>query len=156
MLLHNSIHIPSVYIVMLLLIHIYIFALKLLDTLLIGCQDKDESIRLCYGECLGELGAIEPSLLPRRIISRGNVLIFCIFMRPHCSSQYFFLSLVFEIIWKFVFAITDDSKFISDMNEEFACALLSEHVRAFQMQKDSQSMDCFSLAIQVYTILCGE
>lgn len=45
--------------------------LKLLDTLLIGCQDKDESIRLYYGECLGELGAIEPSLLPRRIISRG-------------------------------------------------------------------------------------
>lgn len=46
--------------------------LKLLDTLLIGCQDKDESIRLCYGECLGELGAIEPSLLPRRIISKGT------------------------------------------------------------------------------------
>ncbi|XP_028046695.1 serine/threonine-protein kinase ATR isoform X2 [Monomorium pharaonis] len=85
---------------------------ELLDTLLIGCQDKDESIRLCYGECLGELGAIEPSLLPRRITSR------------------------------------DDNKFISDMNEEFVCALLSEHVRAFQMQKNSQSMDCFSLAIQ--------
>ncbi|XP_014472413.1 PREDICTED: serine/threonine-protein kinase ATR-like isoform X2 [Dinoponera quadriceps] len=85
---------------------------ELLDTLLIGCQDKDESIRLCYGECLGELGAIEPSLLPRRIISK------------------------------------EDSKFISDTNEEFACALLSEHVRAFQMQKNSQSMDCFSLAIQ--------
>ncbi|XP_025986385.1 serine/threonine-protein kinase ATR [Solenopsis invicta] len=85
---------------------------ELLDTLLLGCQDKDESIRLCYGECLGELGAIEPSLLPRRIISK------------------------------------DYSKFISDMNEEFACALLSEHVRAFQMQKNSQSMDCFSLAIQ--------
>ncbi|XP_032688955.1 serine/threonine-protein kinase ATR isoform X2 [Odontomachus brunneus] len=85
---------------------------ELLDTLLIGCQDKDESIRLCYGECLGELGAIEPSLLPRRIISK------------------------------------EDSKFISDMNEEFACALLSEHVRAFQVQKNSQSMDCFSLAIQ--------
>ncbi|XP_012230547.1 serine/threonine-protein kinase ATR [Linepithema humile] len=85
---------------------------ELLDTLLIGCQDKDESIRLCYGECLGELGAIEPSLLPRRIISR------------------------------------EDSKFISDINEKFACALLLEHVRAFQMQKNSQSMDCFSLAIQ--------
>ncbi|KYN10085.1 Serine/threonine-protein kinase atr [Trachymyrmex cornetzi] len=85
---------------------------ELLDTLLIGCQDKDKSIRLCYGECLGELGAIEPSLLPRRIISR------------------------------------EDSKFISDINEEFACGLLSEHVRAFQMQKNSQSMDCFSLAIQ--------
>ncbi|XP_076654433.1 serine/threonine-protein kinase ATR [Halictus rubicundus] len=85
---------------------------ELLDTLLIGCQHKDENIRLLYGECLGELGAIEPSLLPRRIISR------------------------------------DDCKFISDMNEEFACAMLFEHVRAFQMQKSSQSMDCFSLAIQ--------
>jgi len=46
--------------------------------------------------------------------------------------------------------VTADSKFISDVNEEFACALLVEHVRAFQMQKNSQSMDCFSLAIQVY------
>ncbi|CAK9833676.1 Serine/threonine-protein kinase atr [Anthophora retusa] len=84
----------------------------LLDTLLTGCQHKDESIRLLYGECLGELGAIEPSLLPRKIISR------------------------------------DDSNFISDMNEEFACAILFEHARAFQMQKSSRSMDCFSLAIQ--------
>ncbi|XP_076679651.1 serine/threonine-protein kinase atr isoform X1 [Andrena cerasifolii] len=84
----------------------------LLDTLLIGCQHKDEFIRLLYGECLGELGAIEPSLLPRRIISR------------------------------------DDSSFIPDVNEEFARAMLFEHVAAFQMQKSSQSMDCFSLAIQ--------
>lgn len=38
------------------------------------------------------------------------------------------------------------------MNEEFACAILFEHVRAFQMQKSSQSMDCFSLAIQVSSI----
>lgn len=58
-----------------LLQHLHI-TLKLLDTLLIGCQDKDESIRLCYGECLGELGAIEPSLLPRRIISRGILILF--------------------------------------------------------------------------------
>lgn len=35
------------------------------------------------------------------------------------------------------------------MNEEFACVILVELVRAFQMQKNSQSMDCFSLAIQV-------
>lgn len=42
-----------------------------------------------------------------------------------------------------------DSKFIPDMNEEFACAILFEHAQAFHMQKSSQSMDCFSLAIQV-------
>lgn len=35
------------------------------------------------------------------------------------------------------------------MNEEFACVILIELVRAFQIQKNSQSMDCFSLAIQV-------
>ncbi|KAI4487089.1 hypothetical protein M0802_012043 [Mischocyttarus mexicanus] len=85
---------------------------ELLDTLLAGCQEKDENIRLLYGECLGELGAIEPSLLPRKIISR------------------------------------EDSKFIFDMNEEFACAMLFENVRAFQMQKSTQNMDCFALAIQ--------
>ncbi|XP_046813707.1 serine/threonine-protein kinase ATR isoform X1 [Vespa crabro] len=85
---------------------------ELLDTLLMGCQEKDDNIRILYGECLGELGAIEPSLLPRRIISR------------------------------------EDSKFIFDMNEEFACAMLFENVRAFQMQNSTQSMDCFSLAIQ--------
>ncbi|XP_003702936.2 serine/threonine-protein kinase ATR isoform X1 [Megachile rotundata] len=92
--------------------NIHPLIVDLLDTLLIGCQHKDESIRLLYGECLGELGAIEPSLLPRKILSRV------------------------------------DSQFISDMNEEFACAVLFEHVRALQMQKSSQSMDCFSLAIQ--------
>nr|XP_034192073.1 serine/threonine-protein kinase ATR [Osmia lignaria]XP_034192074.1 serine/threonine-protein kinase ATR [Osmia lignaria]XP_034192075.1 serine/threonine-protein kinase ATR [Osmia lignaria] len=92
--------------------NIHPLIVDLLDTLLIGCQHKDESIRLLYGECLGELGAIEPSFLPRKIISR------------------------------------DDIQFISDMNEEFACAILFEHVRALQMQKSSQSMDCFSLAIQ--------
>lgn len=42
------------------------------------------------------------------------------------------------------------------MNEEFACAILFEHVRAFQMQKSSQSMDCFSLAIQVWNIIIYE
>lgn len=45
---------------------------KLLDTLLIGCRDKDENVRLASGECLGELGAVEPSLLPRRIQSKGS------------------------------------------------------------------------------------
>ncbi|OAD54306.1 Serine/threonine-protein kinase atr [Eufriesea mexicana] len=81
--------------------NIHPLIVDLLHTLLIGCQHKDEAIRLLYGECLGELGAIEPSLLPRRIISR-----------------------------------------------EFACAILFEHARAFQIQKSSQSMDCFSLAVQ--------
>lgn len=45
---------------------------ELLDALLAGCQDKDENIRLGSGECLGELGAVEPSLLPRRIVARSE------------------------------------------------------------------------------------
>ncbi|XP_063984803.1 serine/threonine-protein kinase ATR-like [Diachasmimorpha longicaudata] len=85
---------------------------NLLDSLLAGCQDKDESIRLKCGECLGELGAVEPSLLPRRIASK------------------------------------DDSKFILQMNEDFALGVLQELVRALQMEKITQNVDCFSLAIQ--------
>lgn len=46
--------------------------LELLDALMAGCRDKDEAIQLAYGECLGELGAVEPSLLPRRIVSRDD------------------------------------------------------------------------------------
>ncbi|XP_015115874.1 serine/threonine-protein kinase atr [Diachasma alloeum] len=84
----------------------------LLDSLLAGCQDKDESIRLKCGECLGQLGAVEPSLLPRRIVSK------------------------------------DDSKFIPEMNEDFALEVLQELVRALQMEKITQNVDCFSLAIQ--------
>ena len=40
------------------------------------CQDKDEAISIASGDCIGELGAIEPSLLPRRIISRGILFSF--------------------------------------------------------------------------------
>ncbi|XP_034947758.1 serine/threonine-protein kinase ATR-like [Chelonus insularis] len=45
---------------------------KLLDSLLAGCQNADKDICRYCGECLGELGAIEPSLLPRRIISQAD------------------------------------------------------------------------------------
>ncbi|KAL7294393.1 hypothetical protein TKK_0012398 [Trichogramma kaykai] len=85
---------------------------ELLDALMSRCQDKDEAIRIASGDCIGELGAIEPSLLPRRIISRG------------------------------------DSNFIFDMNQDFAYALFFELVGLYHSQKSTQSMDCFSLAIQ--------
>ncbi|XP_012274502.1 serine/threonine-protein kinase ATR [Orussus abietinus] len=85
---------------------------ELLDALFSGCRDKHEAIRLASGECLGELGAVEPGLLPRRI------------------------------------ACSDDTKFIAETNEEFACALLEELVRAFQAQKSTHDVDCVSLAIQ--------
>lgn len=35
-----------------------------LDMLMIGCKHVDPNLQLVAGECLGELGAIEPSLLP--------------------------------------------------------------------------------------------
>ncbi|XP_048511999.1 serine/threonine-protein kinase ATR isoform X2 [Athalia rosae] len=85
---------------------------QLLDTLLVGCRDKDENVRLASGECLGELGAVEPSLLPRRIQSK------------------------------------DDANFIFEINVDFACLALTYLVRAFQSQKNTQSMGCFALAIQ--------
>lgn len=36
----------------------------ILDMLMIGCKHVDSNLQLAAGECLGELGAIEPSLLP--------------------------------------------------------------------------------------------
>lgn len=35
----------------------------LLDNLMVGCKHTDENLQLASGECLGELGAIEPSLI---------------------------------------------------------------------------------------------
>ncbi|XP_011503709.1 PREDICTED: serine/threonine-protein kinase atr-like [Ceratosolen solmsi marchali] len=93
-------------------INVHPLIVELLDTLMAGCQDKDEAICVASGDCIGELGAIEPSLLPRRIISRADI------------------------------------KFISDMNQEFAYSLFCELVKDYQSQKNTQSMDCFSLAIQ--------
>jgi hypothetical protein len=45
--------------------------------------------------------------------------------------------------------IAADVKFIHDMNQEFAYNLFCELVKDYQSQKNTQSMDCFSLAIQV-------
>ncbi|KAK0088729.1 hypothetical protein PV325_010836 [Microctonus aethiopoides] len=92
--------------------HVHPAIVQLLDALLNGCQHTNEEIRLYSGECLGELGGIEPSLLPRRIVSRS------------------------------------DSKFIPEMNSDFACDLLFELIRAFQMLNTTLNVDCFSLAIQ--------
>ncbi|XP_014204493.1 serine/threonine-protein kinase ATR [Copidosoma floridanum] len=93
-------------------INVHPLIVELLDVLMNGCQDKDEAICVASGDCIGELGAIEPSLLPRRIISR------------------------------------EDIKFIPDINQEFAYNLLHELVKDYQLQKNTQSMDCFNLAIQ--------
>lgn len=39
---------------------------ELIDILTLGCREKDKSLKLACGEVIGELGAIEPSHLPRR------------------------------------------------------------------------------------------
>lgn len=49
----------------------------------------------------------------------------------------------------FVILIAEDSYFISEMKELFAYALCCELVKDYDAQKSTQSMDCFSLAIQV-------
>ena len=41
------------------------YLIDLLDILTTGCRDNDADLRITYGDCLGELGAIEPSFLPR-------------------------------------------------------------------------------------------
>lgn len=39
---------------------------ELIDVLTLGCREKDKELKLACGEVLSELGAIEPSHLPRR------------------------------------------------------------------------------------------
>ncbi|XP_017770441.1 PREDICTED: serine/threonine-protein kinase atr-like [Nicrophorus vespilloides] len=39
---------------------------ELLDILTLGCREEDVTLKLACGECIGELGAIEPSHLPRK------------------------------------------------------------------------------------------
>lgn len=39
---------------------------ELIDILTLGCREKDKSFKLFCGEVIGELGAVEPSHLPRR------------------------------------------------------------------------------------------
>ncbi|GAB0096643.1 Serine/threonine-protein kinase ATR [Sergentomyia squamirostris] len=82
-----------------------------LDTIMQGCRHIDESLQLAAGECLGELGALEPSHLP-----------------PNYAPQ---KSLVLTI-----------------HSDEFAIMALAELCRAYQFQKNSRYVDCFSLAIQ--------
>ncbi|XP_063916724.1 serine/threonine-protein kinase ATR-like isoform X2 [Zophobas morio] len=39
---------------------------ELIEILTLGCREKDPSLKLACGEVMGELGAVEPSHLPRR------------------------------------------------------------------------------------------
>lgn len=42
---------------------------ELIDILTLGCREKDEALKLACGEVFGELGAVEPSHLPRKYVS---------------------------------------------------------------------------------------
>ncbi|KAG8313257.1 hypothetical protein J6590_006818 [Homalodisca vitripennis] len=43
------------------------FILKLLDALISGCKDPNEGVQLASAQCLGEIGAVDPGLLPNRV-----------------------------------------------------------------------------------------
>ncbi|XP_030746712.1 serine/threonine-protein kinase ATR-like isoform X2 [Sitophilus oryzae] len=49
---------------------------ELVDVLTMGCREKDETLKLMCGEVFGELGAIEPSHLPRRYANCENSFTF--------------------------------------------------------------------------------
>ncbi|KAK5640945.1 hypothetical protein RI129_009492 [Pyrocoelia pectoralis] len=51
---------------------------SLLDVLMLACREKEEVIKLACGECLGELGAIEPSHLPRQYKRETQSFVFFI------------------------------------------------------------------------------
>ncbi|XP_072378347.1 serine/threonine-protein kinase ATR [Diabrotica undecimpunctata] len=85
---------------------------ELVDILTMGCREKDEALKLACGDVLGELGAIEPSHMPRRYAQ-------------------------------------DDRSFCFYINEDpFIVSSLNELIKAFQTEKNTQSMDRHALAIQ--------
>ncbi|KAJ8944483.1 hypothetical protein NQ314_009467 [Rhamnusium bicolor] len=65
---------------------------ELIDILTLGCREKDESLKLACGEVFGELGAIEPSHLPRRYTQDDTSFSFFI------SEDSFIISALNELI----------------------------------------------------------
>lgn len=57
--------------------------IELIDIFTLGCHEKDDAVKLAFGECIGELGAIEPSHLPRRYVFLFVYI--CIML---CKSQH--------------------------------------------------------------------
>ncbi|XP_057666885.1 serine/threonine-protein kinase ATR-like [Diorhabda carinulata] len=85
---------------------------ELIDVLTTGCREKDETLKLACGDLFGELGAIEPSHLPRRYTQEDT---------------------------SFCFYINEDTFIVNSLNEL---------IKAFQAEKNTQSMDRYALAIQ--------
>ncbi|KAK4874516.1 hypothetical protein RN001_013876 [Aquatica leii] len=50
----------------------------LLDILMLACREKEDAIKLACGECIGELGAIDPSHLPRQYKNEVKTFVFFI------------------------------------------------------------------------------
>ncbi|CAH0564186.1 unnamed protein product [Brassicogethes aeneus] len=84
----------------------------LIDILMLACREKDSSLKLACGNVIAELGAVEPSHLPRRYAQDSK---------------------------SFSFFIHEDSFIVNTLNEL---------TKAFQAEKNTQSMDRFALAIQ--------
>ncbi|KAF7269206.1 hypothetical protein GWI33_017672 [Rhynchophorus ferrugineus] len=59
---------------------------ELIDNLTHGCREKDKTLKLACGEVFGELGAIEPSHLPRRYAQFNNSFVFFISEDPFIES----------------------------------------------------------------------
>lgn len=93
---------------------------ELLDSLTLGCCETDEAVKQAYGECIGELGAIEPSHLPRRYS-------FCALI-----TAFVMIRISFRYTPEkntFVFYISEDA---------FVIEALSELTRALQAEKDTK------------------
>lgn len=60
------------------------YCFQILDVLIAGCRGSDEEIQVSCGECLGEIGAVDPGRLPNKVAINGTAYI--IFMiHPNCS-----------------------------------------------------------------------
>lgn len=87
----------------------------LLKSLISCCKQKDTELQSCAAQCLGELGALDPSNLP-----------------PEYEKEQ-----------GFAFSVHSD---------EFCIMALAELCRAYQVQTDTKSVDCFAVAIQMLLV----
>ncbi|XP_023017943.2 serine/threonine-protein kinase atr isoform X2 [Leptinotarsa decemlineata] len=100
--------------------------IELIDLLTLGCREKDEALKLACGEVIGELGAIEPSHIPRRYVHEEKSFSF------YMNEDSFVVSSLNELIRAFQ---TEQN---TQNLDRYALAI-QEMLRAYEISPDTSS-----------------
>ncbi|KAL1512933.1 hypothetical protein ABEB36_002432 [Hypothenemus hampei] len=99
---------------------------ELIDYLTMGCREKNQSLKLACGDVFGQLGAIEPSHLPRRCAPDNESFIFFI------SEDSFIESALNELIKEFQ---TDKNA----RNTDRVALAIQEILKTYEIAPDESS-----------------